>query len=112
MQFDDNMHFVSRCPFCSAEYDLDGAKVIGEEDEATVVYVTCSKCESSIVAMVAMTGLGIVSLGLVTDMTEEDTKKFFSNKSVSSDDILHIYETLKEDKNAVQSLKKHGSVVK
>lgn len=104
MEFDDNMHFVSRCPFCSAEYDLDGAKVIGEEDDATMVYVTCSKCESSIVAMVAMTGLGIVSLGLVTDMTAEDTKKFFGSKEVSSDELLKIYEILKEDKTAVQSL--------
>ena len=99
------MHFVSRCPFCSAEYDLDGAKVIGEQDDATVVYVTCSKCESSIVAMVAMTGLGIVSLGLVTDMTEGDTREFFRAKSVSSDDLLHIYELLKENKGAVKSLK-------
>ena len=104
MEFDDNMHFVSRCPFCSAEYDLDGAKVVGEQDDATVVYVTCSKCESSIVAMVAMTGLGIVSLGLVTDMTEEDTRQFFQAKPVTGDDILHIYELLKEDKAAVKSL--------
>ena len=106
MEFDDNMHFVSRCPFCSAEYDLDGAKVIGEQDDATVVYVTCSKCESSIVAMVAMTGLGIVSLGLVTDMTEADTRKFFDTASVTSDDLLHIYQVLKEDKAAVKSLKR------
>lgn len=103
------MHFVSRCPFCSAEYDLDGAKVIGEQDDATVVYVTCSKCESSIVAMVAMTGLGIVSLGLVTDMTEADTRKFFDKSAVTSDDLLHMYEILKEGKGVVKSLKKKNS---
>lgn len=104
MEFDDNMHFVSRCPFCSAEYDLDGAQVVGEEEEATVVYVTCSKCESSIVAMVAMTGLGIVSLGLVTDMTAEDTGRFFGAKEISSNELLSMYEMLKQDKNIVQSL--------
>ncbi len=104
MEFDDNLHFVSRCPFCSAEYDLDEAKVIGEEDEATMVYVTCDRCESSIVAMVAMTGLGIVSLGLVTDMTAEDTKIFFDKKAVSSNELLEIYELLKEDKSAIKSL--------
>lgn len=105
MEFDDNMHFVSRCPFCSAEYDLDGAKVIGEEDESTVVYVTCSECESSIVAIVAMSGLGIVSLGLVTDMTAEDTKRFFGSKQVSSDELLKIYEVLKKnDKNTFSEL--------
>ena len=109
MEFDDNMHFVSRCPFCSAEYDLDGAKVIGEQDDATVVYVTCSKCESSIVAMVAMTGLGIVSLGLVTDMTEADTRSFFQTQSVSGDDLLQIYELLKEDKAAVKSLMRRAA---
>jgi len=106
MDFNENMHFVSRCPFCSAEYDLDGAKVIGEEEDATVVYVTCSRCESSIVAMVAMTGLGIVSLGLVTDMTAEDTKQFFDRGTLTSDELLHMYELLKEDKSAVSSLTK------
>lgn len=105
MEFDENMHFVSRCPFCSAEYDLDGAKVIGEESDATVVYVTCSECESSIVAVVAMSGLGIVSLGLVTDMTAEDTKRFFGSKGISSDELLSIYELLEQNqKNAVKEL--------
>lgn len=104
MEFDENVHFVSRCPFCSAEYDLDGARVIGEEEDATVVYVTCSKCESSIIAMVAMTGLGIVSLGLVTDMTAEDTKRFFGGKEVTSDELLTMYELLKKDTNAIKAL--------
>lgn len=105
MDFDENMHFVSRCPFCSAEYDLDGAKVIGEEDDSTVVYVTCSECESSIVAVVAMSGLGVVSLGLVTDMTAEDTKRFFGSKGLSSNDLISIYEILNKDhKEALKEL--------
>src|SRR5687767_5660962 len=97
MEFDNNQHFVSRCPFCSAEYDLDGAKVIGEEEESTMVYVTCSECESSIIAIVAMSGLGIVSLGLVTDMTEEDTKRFRDSSGVTSNELLSIYELLEKN---------------
>ena len=97
MEFDNNQHFVSRCPFCSAEYDLDGAKVIGEEDESTMVYVTCGECESSIIAIVAMSGLGIVSLGLVTDMTEADTKKMMEEQEISGDDMLNLYELFKTE---------------
>lgn len=97
MEFDYNSHFVSRCPFCSAEYDLEGAKIIGEEEDSTMIYVTCSECGSSIVAIVAMSGLGIVSLGLVTDMTAEDTKHFAGSKSLSSDELLEVYELLKKN---------------
>ncbi len=106
MEFDDNMQFVSKCPFCSAEYDLNGAQVIGEEEDSTVVYVTCSECESSIVAVVAMTGLGIASLGLVTDMTAEDTKRFFvKGAGISSDELLLMYELMhKNHKGALASL--------
>lgn len=104
MVFDDNMQLVTRCPFCSAEYDLDGAQVIGEENDATMVYITCSECESSIVAIVAMSGLGIVSLGLVTDMTAEDTKRFNAEKQISSDDLLMIYELVQ--KNHTKAYKK------
>lgn len=107
MVFDDNMQLVTRCPFCSAEYDLDGAQVIGEENDATMVYITCSECESSIIAIVAMSGLGIVSLGLVTDMTVEDTKRFMKEKQVTSDEFLSIYETLNKDqKNVIKQLTK------
>lgn len=94
MEFDNNQHFVSRCPFCSSEYDLDGSKVIAEEADSTMVYVTCTDCESSIIAIVAMSGLGIVSLGLVTDMTEADTKRLMKEGAVSSNDLLHLYEML------------------
>ena len=105
MVIDDNMQLVTRCPFCSAEYDLDGAQVIGEENDATMVYIACSECESSIVAIVAMSGLGIVSLGLVTDMTVEDTKKFMKEKQVTSDEFLSIYEWLQANQpDAVKQL--------
>lgn len=107
MVFDENMQLVTRCPFCSAEYDLDGAQVIGEENDATMVYITCSECESSIVAIVAMSGLGVVSLGLVTDMTVEDTKRFMNEKHVSSDEFLTIYELLSNnEQNAIKQLTK------
>lgn len=101
MEFDNNQHFVSRCPFCSAEYDLDGAKVIGEEDDSTMVYVTCSECESSIIAIVAMSGLGIVSLGLVTDMSEADTKTFLNAPGLTGDDLLGMYELLEHGSEKV-----------
>ncbi|HLD25950.1 MAG TPA: hypothetical protein VJC05_02840 [Candidatus Andersenbacteria bacterium] len=104
MVFDENIHLVTRCPFCSAEYDLDGAQVIGEENDATMVYITCSECESSIVAIVAMSGLGVVSLGLVTDMTIEDTKRFTGTSQVTSDELLEVYELL--EKNQRQAVKK------
>lgn len=109
MEFNDNMQFVSRCPFCSAEYDLDGAQVIGEQDDSTVVHVTCGECESSIVAVVAMSGLGIVSLGLVTDMTPDDTKEFFGSNGISSDELLEMYELMqKNHKQALKSLTNSG----
>lgn len=108
MEFEDNMQFVSKCPFCSAEYDLNGAQVIGEEEDSTVVHVTCSQCECQIVAVVAMTGLGIASLGLVTDMTVEDTKRFFvKGQGVTSNELLSMYELMhKNQKGAIRSLTK------
>jgi hypothetical protein len=104
MEFDDNQHFVSRCPFCSSEYDLDGSKVIAEEEESTMVYVTCTDCESSIIAIVAMSGLGIVSLGLVTDMTEADTKRMMKDNPVSSNELLSLYEALHKNTAALKDL--------
>lgn len=97
MRLDDNINFVTRCPFCAAEYDLDGAKVVGEEQDSTIVYVTCSDCGSSIIAIVALSGLGVVCLGLVTDMTEEDTKRLIKSPGLTSDELLAVYELMKSN---------------
>ena len=89
--------FVSRCPHCDAEYNSDQVETVDQKDNVITVYLNCPQCKSSIIAAVLLSGMGLVSLGLVTDMTKEDVKRFKKSRDISSDDILILHQTLKED---------------
>lgn len=100
---DDRLQFILRCPLCNASYKASRAEIIEEREESFLVYLSCPKCLSSIIAVVNVGGIGVTSLGLITDMTKEDVIRLKRGKKVSGNDILNIYETL---------LKKEGNFIK
>lgn len=103
--FEENGHIISRCPLCNATYRMEDAQVIETTDESSMVYVECSRCKSSIVAVVAMSGMGMVSLGMVTDMTREDVERFRASPSMSGNELLEMIQLLqRKDRTVVRAL--------
>ncbi len=102
---DEKMQFVLKCPFCNTSYRAESAEIIDEEDDSLLVYLSCPKCLSSIIAVVNIGSMGVTSLGLVTDMTKDDIIRFKRGKKVSGNDILNIYETLhKKEGNFIKEI--------
>ncbi len=105
--FEESNQIISRCPLCNANYRMDDAQVVETSDESSMVYVECPRCRSSIVALVAMSGMGMVSLGMVTDMNREDVERFHAAAGMSSNELLDIIQVLKrKDRSVVQALTK------
>jgi hypothetical protein len=62
-------------------------------------------------AVVAMSGMGMISLGMVTDMTREDIDKFRLAPSVSGNELLEMIQLLKrQDRSVVRELTKETDV--
>lgn len=93
--------FVSRCPLCNAGYRMEDAYTIESTPEASTIFIECARCKSSIVAIVAMSGMGIVSLGMVTDMTREDIEHFRASPSITSNELLEMIQLLKRKDHSV-----------
>lgn len=105
-EFNDNIKFVSRCPLCNTEYQSDRAEIIEEKEGEALIYVECLKCKSSIVATVMFGGVGLVAIGLVTDLNKNDIEKFKEAPPISSDEMLEVYKVLKKDDHFVQKVAK------
>lgn len=99
----DNFRLVAFCPLCNAQYQPIQASILEQKDDANLIYVECSECGASIIALVVMGLMGISSIGLVTDLTERDIRRFQSAQALSSDDILDLHKALQQ-KNAVTTL--------
>ncbi len=68
--------------------------MLEEKSGAHLIHVTCRTCESSIVAVIMTGGIGVSSVGLITDLTGADVVRFKDASPVSSDDVLEAYDLL------------------
>lgn len=80
---------------------MEDAYTIESTPEASTIFIECARCKSSIVAIVAMSGMGIVSLGMVTDMTREDIERFRVAPSITSNELLEMIQLLKRKDHSV-----------
>jgi transcription elongation factor Elf1 len=92
----DGLKIISFCPICNEHHKLIEAKILEEKDRNHLIYLKCKKCNSSIVSLVTSDGMGINSIGLVTDLTAEDVLKFKNYPAISSDDVILIHQFLEE----------------
>jgi hypothetical protein len=92
---------VLRCPVCGQKYTADQTKVIDGAEEKPLtgrhilVHTDCLKCKSSVVFSIAIDGPEIFSVGMVTDLTSQDTSKFKNSRPISADEVLATHEFLR-----------------
>ncbi len=111
------LSFALRCPVCGYQYNLERTKIIdSKESEANqesqrqaslVVHSDCSKCNSSVVFSISINGPDVFSVGMVTDLTSEDSADFAHMDALAADDVLNMHYFLEQfDGNFVKVLQK------
>lgn len=100
----ENLRLISYCPLCSTHYNPSEAKVLEEKNGAHLIHVSCRKCSSSIVAVIMTGGIGVSSVGLITDLTSEDVLRFKNAKPITSDDVIEAYELASQNRSNEQAL--------
>jgi len=68
--------------------------MLEEKDGAHLIHVTCHKCSSSIVAVIITGGIGVSSIGLITDLTSQDVMQFKKHIPISEDDVIEAYQII------------------
>jgi hypothetical protein len=91
--------YILRCPVCGHRYNLDQTKIIDGKDERgsngnLLVHTDCDRCKSSVMFSIAVDGPEIFSIGMVTDLTSQDTNKFRDYDPITSDEVLATHEFL------------------
>jgi len=87
----DNLRLISYCPLCNTHYNPSEAKILEQKDGAHLIHIECRACHSSIVAVVITGGIGISSVGLITDLTSQDVLRFKNHDSVDGDHVIEAY---------------------
>lgn len=96
--------YILKCPICGAKYSVDKTKVLesAQDDiynEAHIlIHSDCQKCKSSIMFNVEIRGPEVFSVGMVTDLTGNDSAKFNKLGPIRTNDIIGIHKALKDFK--------------
>lgn len=90
----EGLSLVSYCPLCSTNYNPKDARLLEEKDGAHLIHLQCSNCSSSIVAVIISGGLGVSSVGLITDLTGNDVVKFKNARYINEDDVIEAYRSI------------------
>ena len=96
--------FILKCPICSHKYNLEKTKVLESEqneifNEARIlIHSDCQKCKSSVMFNVDIRGPEVFSVGMVTDLTSQDSSKFKNLGPISVNDVLGIHKEIKNFK--------------
>lgn len=70
--------------------------MIEEKENLHLLHVQCKSCGSSVVSVVYSDGLGISSMGLVSDLTAEDVLEFKGSKGICVDDVMEMHRFLEQ----------------
>lgn len=85
---------LSVCPHCKAQYERLDTAVITQNRDAELLHVKCRSCQGSLVALLFSTGPLISSIGLVTDLSQEDVVRLQQAEPLSENDLLACHEWL------------------
>jgi transcription elongation factor Elf1 len=86
----DWQNFIN-CPLCGQNYDSKKIKVVERKDGLMIFYLVCPRCKSSVMTMVSASSLGVTSVSMLTDITEEDMERFKNKEPISADDVLELH---------------------
>lgn len=92
---------VLHCPVCGYKYNAEQTSIVdltsdGEKGDRSkmLVHADCERCKSSVVFSIALNGPEIFSVGMVTDLTFSDVKKFRRSESVTANDAEALHDFL------------------
>jgi hypothetical protein len=92
--FDEGVKLISYCPLCEMSYNPQEARVLGEKDDSHLLHIQCGNCSNAIIALVLISSVGVSSVGLVTDLSYDDVKRFKEAPIVSTDDVIDVHAVL------------------
>ena len=89
-------HFkvMRECPVCTYEFDAEHIRTVESREGSHVLHASCPSCQNSLIFLVGTTQLGIGLIGMVSDLTYDDTVRFRHKEALTDDQMIECYQAL------------------
>ena len=96
--WNENIKIISNCPLCqNSNQDIE-ARMLGQGCETRLLHLNCNKCGSSLLALVLLSQGIVSSVGMITDLTFEDVRRFRDLDQIVVDDVLDLHQIMDKNK--------------
>lgn len=103
----DNLQSIVRCPVCDKKYKPAKILVLDEDNDGrATIHLTCEGCGVASMVFVSFGQFGAVSLGLLTDLKQNEAQAVFQGETISTDQVIEVHQFLKNYTGGVEDLLK------
>ncbi len=92
----ENLQSLVRCLSCNKNQHAKKMIVLEEQDKKTVLHAVCDDCGGASLIHLTVGQMGVVSLGVMTDLEQSEARRLYQSKPVSTDDVFLAHQTLKD----------------
>jgi len=90
--------FFVKCSACRYDFKPKDLIILEENLQQSIFHAFCPNCKIATLIFLASTHSGLISLGMATDLSPEEAKKFFRQEAVNADEIIDVHSWLFQDK--------------
>jgi len=94
----EGLRLMSNCPLCKKQHSPENARILLKKKDTHLVHIICPHCTNAVLAVMVVSGMGLSSVGMVTDLSREDVLRLQTVASISEDELLDLHEMLKNNK--------------
>jgi len=87
----DNFNFFIKCSICSHDFSQENLIVLEENQQQSIFHASCPNCKTATMIFLSSTHSGLISLGMATDLDQEEAKKFFGQEAVNVDEVIDVH---------------------
>lgn len=96
----NNLEHLTKCPLCRKNYGNFNITILDQKKGKATLHLACEYCQTASLVFVIVNQSGILSLGMVTDVTKEEAKSMMNREAVSVDEVVDVYKYLKKAERA------------
>ena len=94
--------FFVKCSICSQDFRQENLITLEENQRQSIFHAFCPNCKMATMIFLSSTPSGLVSLGMATDLNQEEAKKFFGQEAVNADEVIDVHSLLFRNKKTDQ----------
>lgn len=84
------------CPNCSHRFNRAEASIIGNKGNSILIHITCPKCKISVISSVSLSNAGVMTVGMLTDLSKEDLSMLKEDNAITVDDVIDMHEYIEK----------------